>query len=80
MDLVDQQEHKFQDFLLQTMGDDLILLGAWEPVMTAERVISCVFVAVDPTVDQMVVVKVRNLYSSTSREVYFCARGKTKSA
>ena len=35
MDLVDQQEHKFQDFLLQTMGDDLILLGAWEPVMTA---------------------------------------------
>ena len=81
MDLVGQQEHKFQDFLLQTMGDDLILLGAWEPVMTAERVISRVFVPVDATVDQMVIVKVRNLYyRSMSREVSFCARGETKSA
>ena len=39
--------------MLQTMGDDLTLLGEWEAIMTAERMLSRVFVPVDPTVDQM---------------------------
>jgi len=43
------------------MGDDLTLLGEWEAIMTAERMLSRVFVPVDPTVDQMVIVKERTV-------------------